>query len=472
MRPKTASVLIALVAVLGIAAADPLAWLAEMRAHVHKAPQLSQAVPTDRVGAHECVDGMAGPFPCDGIDLLQFIPISEFEGLPTYAPGLETGIEGSDVWGWTSPDTGEEYVLFGKTNGLAFFNVTDPLDPIYLGTLDNPAAAQLVWQDIKVYDDRAYVVSESAPHGMQVFDLTRLDGVTSEQTWTMDAFYPLNTSAHNLAINTETGYAYIVGGNSGLAVEDQCRASLHIVDLNTPVPTFAGCYLEEGGIGVLGSLVGPLGALSRYVHDTQCVVYRGPDEDYSEHEICINSSETHVAIVDVTDKLQPSLIATVEYDETHYAHQGWLTEDQRHFLLGDELDEQNSPFPTRTLVFDLTDLDNPTWQGTHLGATDSIDHNMYVRDGILYQSNYASGLRVVDLADIDEVDHDFSDGPNRGNELDELAWFDVFPDHNDAVFAGTWSNYPYFESGTVAVSAYDGLFLLQVQDAVFEQVGD
>ena len=467
MRNRTASALIAIVALLGIAAADPLALLAEMRSHVHKIPEVSQAVPTESLGKTPCVDGMAGPFPCDGIDLLSFTPISEFAGLPTYAPGLNSSIRGSDVWGWTSPETGDEYVLFGKTNGVAFFRVTDPTAPVYLGTMLNTAAAQLVWQDIKVYDNKAYAVSESNPHGMQIFDLFRLDGVTDAQDWVMDSFYPLNVAAHNLAINEETGFAYIVGGNAGLAAEDQCRAGLHIVDLKTPVPTFAGCYVEEGGVGVVGSLVGPLGALSRYVHDTECVVYRGPDADWFEHEICFNSSETHVAIVDVTDKLAPSHIATVEYDRTEYAHQGWLTDDGRHFLMGDELDEDaNAGMPTRTLVFDVEDLDNPTWQGTHYGQSQSIDHNMYIRDGLVYQSNYASGLRVVDLYDIDDVDND----PTNGNELEEVAYFDVFPDNDGTSFSGTWSNYPYFDSGTVVISGYDGLWLVKVQDEVFDDI--
>ena len=37
-------------------------------------------------------------------------------------------------------------------------------------------------------------------------------------------------------------------------------------------------------------------------------------------------------------------------------HQGWLTEDQRHFLLNDELDEQQSGVPTSTYIFDVADL--------------------------------------------------------------------------------------------------------------------
>ncbi|MDP9022631.1 MAG: hypothetical protein M3N57_08025, partial [Actinomycetota bacterium] len=47
-----------------------------------------------------CVDDQAGPFECDGIDLLAFVPQEEFNG---------AGV--SDLWGWTDPETSDEYVI-------------------------------------------------------------------------------------------------------------------------------------------------------------------------------------------------------------------------------------------------------------------------------------------------------------------------------------------------------------------------
>ena len=47
----------------------------------------------------------------------------------------------------------------------------------------------------------------------------------------------------------------------------------------------------------------------------------------------------------------------MSYPNVFYTHQGWLTEDQK-FFIWDELDELNGG-KTRTLVFDLNDLDNP-----------------------------------------------------------------------------------------------------------------
>jgi choice-of-anchor B domain-containing protein len=403
-----------------------------------------------------CVDGMAGPFECDGIDLLSFVPQEDFDG---------AGV--SDLWGWTDPETGDEYVIVGKTNGVALFRVTDPTAPTYVGELPNPAALQRIWHDIKVYDGHAFIVSESEPHGMTVFDLTRLRGVTEPQEWDADAFYPLTSAAHNVVINEDTGYAYIVGGNAGLVVPDVCLSGLHMVDIKDPKsPTFAGCYALEGGPGTAARTVGePAEDLSpaAYVHDAQCVVYAGPDERYAGREICFNAAEDKVVIADVTDKLAPVTVGVTDYPDVAYAHQGWLTEDQAFLLVNDELDELGGVDPdtgvgpnTRTIVLDVRDLENPTVHFEHVHETRSIDHNNYVHQGLVYQSNYTSGLRVLDAA--------FIADPDRPR-LEPRAFFDTYPWSGDPTFDGTWSNYPFFESGTIAVSGIDeGLFLLRLAD--------
>jgi choice-of-anchor B domain-containing protein len=394
-----------------------------------------------------CVDGMAGPFECEGIDLLSFVPQEEFDG---------EGV--SDIWGWTDAETGDEYVMFGKTNGVAFYRVTDPTAPVYVGELPNPAILQEIWHDIKVYEDHAFIVSESTPHGMTIFDLTQLRDVQEPVVWDATAVYPFNVSAHNIAINEDTGYAYIVGGSAALVAPDQCLSGLHMVDISTPAtPTFAGCYLVDGGPGTAARTAGlPFGAA--YVHDTQCVVYDGPDTRYTGRELCFNAAEDKVTIADVTDKAMPVTVGTTDYEGVAYAHQGWLTEDHRYLLTNDELDEVTNGTNTRTVVLDVSDLENPVVRTIHTHETASIDHNNYVHDGLVYQSNYTSGLQVLDVAGL------YDDADPR---LERVAFFDTYPYSGGPTFDGTWSNYPYFESGTVAVTGIgEGLFLLRLHDDV------
>jgi choice-of-anchor B domain-containing protein len=435
--------------------------LAELRADAHKSqravPTAENGVPVSSVANAPCVDGKAaGTFSCKNVDLLSFTPQSEFGGSAPLVDALGGGV--SDLWGWVDPATGDEYVILGKTNGTALFRVTDPTAPVFLGQLPNKSPGQLVWHDIKVYRDHAFIVSESVGHGMDVFDLTRLRGATEPQDWTIDSHYPIAFSVHNIAINEETGYAYIVGGNNGLATPDLCLSNLHMVDISNPkLPTFAGCSTTDEGGGLLGVGKELPDSPVNYIHDTQCVVYRGPDLDHRGKELCVNSSEDFMSVVDVSDKPLVTQLSQTPYEDVNYAHQGWFTADQRYFLLGDELDEQAVGGKTRTIVFDMLDLEAPKVLGFHEGRTGAIDHNMYEKDGLMYQSNYSSGLAVLDLATMGRV--------ATGGSLDEVAFFDTFPAHDDAEFVGTWSNFPYFPSGTIAVSGIDeGLFLLRLAE--------
>jgi choice-of-anchor B domain-containing protein len=144
----------------------------------------------------------------------------------------------------------------------------------------------------------------------------------------------------------------------------------------------------------------------------------------------------------VTTSCCPAQIAKVEYPDVAYAHQGWLTDDQSHFMMGDELDEGDGR-PTRTLIFDVTDLDAARFVGAHEATTPAIDHNMYVKDGLVYQSNYAAGLRVLDTARSRRVAsrRSRSSTPSRRTTSRSSS--------------ARGRTTPYFASGTIAVSGID-----------------
>ena len=339
-----------------------------------------------------------------------------------------TDSQGNDLWGWKDEETGREYALMGMTNGIAFVDVSDPENPVFLGRLPTETS-ESDWRDIKVYRDHAYVVADHAgAHGMQVFDLHRLREAPGSREFSADAGYGDFGSAHNLAVNEETGFAYAVAS-------DTCGGGLHIVDISMPVnPVFAGCHDAAR------------------THDAQCVVYRGPDEEHFGREICVSCNEDHVAVVDVTDKPAPLTLSSVKYEELGYVHQGWLTEDHRFFLLGDEFDESRLNLSTRTHVFDMSDLDAPVHLFAHDLGTSATDHNLYVLGERVFEANYTSGLRVLEFGDL------------AAQEISEIAFFDSYPASDGAEFRGAWSVYPYLPSGTILVSDIDnGLFVLTMQ---------
>jgi choice-of-anchor B domain-containing protein len=367
------------------------------------------------LSATPCVAGNAGGYPCENVDLLAFMPLSTIGGG-----------SGNDIWGWTDPLNGKEYALMGRSNGTAFVDISDPENPVYLGNLPTHSSSSS-WRDVKVYDNHAFVVSEANSHGMQVFDLTRLRTVASPPvTFTEDAHYNGISGVHNIVINEDSGYAYSVGGG--------CSGGLHMIDISTPTsPTFAGCFSSDG-----------------YTHDAQCVNYTGPDSEHNGSEICFNANEDTLTIVDVTNKSAPDQLARVGYANSRYTHQVWVTEDQQYLMMGDELDEQNFGHNTRTFMWDISDLDAPVLLGYHTGATSAIDHNLYIKGDLAYESNYRAGLEILDISDIANAN------------LSRVAYFDVYPNSNSASFNGSWSNYPFFDSGVVIVSGIEqGLFILQ-----------
>ena len=362
----------------------------------------------------ECIGGMAGSYPCNDYDLLSHISLS------TMSASLA-----NDSWGWTDPLDGKEYAVVGLNNGTAFIDVSDPLNAVYLGKLPT-ATSNSTWRDLKVYQNHAYIVSEAGSHGMQVFDLTKLRNVPSPpQTFSAD--YTLNDfgACHNIAINEDTGYAYAVGCNT-------FSGGAHFIDLTNPaLPVSDGGYSADG-----------------YTHDAQIITYNGPDTDHQGKEIYLGCNGNEIVIVDVTNKAAPVRLSNITYSQFGYVHQGWFTEDQRYFILGDETDEQNYGFNTRTIMFDFSDLDNPQFINDFEGPTPAIDHNGYIVNNTYFLANYRRGVTMLDVSDV-----------ANGN-LTEVGFFDTFPSSNSASFNGTWSIYPFFASNNIVVSDLDGGFFL------------
>ena len=380
-----------------------------------------------------CTDGRIGRFPCEDVELLSFMPVNEMGG--------PRGVRTNDIWGWTDPESGRDYALVGMTDRASFVEVTDPLNPVFIGTLEmTDGANSSVWRDIKVHADHAFIVSDGAGvHGVQVFDLRRLrefDG--TPMVLTEDAHYDQINSAHNIVINEESAFAFVVGASGG---GETCGGGLHMINIEDPQqPIFAGCFADvrtgRRGTG--------------YSHDAQCVTYTGPDERYSGHELCFGSNETALSIADVTDKRNPVPVGMSTYPNVAYTHQGWLTEDHSYFYMNDEGDEaQGLVEGTRTLIWDVRDLEDPIMVGEYVADNKAVDHNLYVDGSTMYQSNYDSGLRIFDVSDPENI--------APAGYLDTVPW----GEDGAGMGGGSWSNYPFFDDFLVVTSGREGLFVVR-----------
>jgi choice-of-anchor B domain-containing protein len=305
------------------------------------------------------------------------------------------------------------------------------------------------WRDIKVIGNYAYIGSEAPDHGLQIFDLTKLRSADPENPPTYSPSRDLTArfsgfgSSHNIVANEDTDLIIAVGTEHRL----KCRAGLWMIDVSNPErPQDAGCVADDG-----------------YVHDAQCVIYRGPQTAYQGKEICFNFNEDALTIVNIDRRTMPRQLSRTTYNGATYTHQGWLTPDHKYVLLDDELDEQEQNGPaqdqhTTTYIVDVQDLEYPVFRGVYKSPQRSIDHNQYIIDGLSYQANYGSGLRIVNVTTINDDD--------SGAQFKEAGFFDVRPEDDavggEATFNGAWSVYPYFQSGHIVVSSIErGIYSLK-----------
>lgn len=363
----------------------------------------------------EADGGLAGEtFDAQGIVLKAWFPLASIDAGAT---------SGNDCWGYVSP-SGREYAIMCVSNGTAVYEVTNPAAPVKVGFIPG---AQSLWRDAKTFGSRAYVVTEGGV-GIQTINLSQVDSgvITLESTVTAGSG---GLATHNVAINTQSGYLYRCGGGS---------SGLRFYNLNvTPgSPQYVGEWAAY------------------YVHDAQIVSYTSGPYAGKEIAFCCGglnggNVETGLYVVDVTNKSAPVLLSRILYPNARYSHQGWLTEDRKYFLLGDELDEGASQPLTTTYVIDVQNLASLSYLGQFTNSTPAITHNCYTHNGKMFQANYRSGMRVFDVS-------------NAGvpSSVTEVAYFDTYPGSDSAQFNGLWSCYPYFPSGTVIGSDLErGLFV-------------
>lgn len=347
-----------------------------------------------------------------GVTLLGRVPISDL------------GSWTNDVWGYVSPQ-GREYAIVGLQVGTGFVDVTDPSVPEIVAIIPD---ARSTWSDMAVYQEYAYNVNESGG-GMQVINLAQIDEgiVTLVRAVTGGLGH-----AHNVFLNPESGYVYPCGTN----IASGGFVAYSLADPSDP--QYAGEWDDN------------------YAHDLYVV-------NYDDCPYAGRSGECEIAfvfgggggllIVDVTDKSNMQTISTLSYPNLAYCHQGWLTEDRRYLLVGDEADEGRYGLTTRTIVVDVQDLGNPQYVRSFTNGLPSIDHNILVRGDFAFEANYSSGLRIYDVSDVFTAH--------------EVGYFDTYPPNDGRSFMGAWGVYPHLPSGVVLISDQSGgLFVLDALDAV------
>ena len=312
----------------------------------------------------------------------------------------------SGSWAYTAPD-GSEYALIGAKTGTAVYSIDDADDITELGFIPGPATN---WREITVIDQHAYVVTDvqDTGHTMQVIDLSNLPTDIALVTEYDETFQKGHIIGRD--IYSDAPYVYVHGADS----DD----GTHIIDVSDPAnPTEVGVY-----------------APGYYIHDGHIK---------GDYLYACAFFETQVDVVDISDKTNPTLVATIA-DPGNNTHSAWLTEDNKYLFVADEQDGVEST------MFNVEDLTDATPVARVLANELSLLHNPYIRDEWAFCSHNTEGLIIYDIAD-----------PTLPVQVGQYDTFDGM----SGGFKGLWSACPYFPSGKIiGGDRTEGLFVWTFND--------
>jgi choice-of-anchor B domain-containing protein len=365
--------------------------------------------------------GVAGEtFTADGIALKAWFPVNAFD-----QQGV-VNTSGNDCWGYVSP-SGREYALVGLSGGTGFVEVTNPAASTIVAFFPGPTS---LWRNVKTYKQYAYSVSEGGG-GIQVFDLSGIDQGTIVQL--PSVLTGGDSRTHTMIINETTGYLYRMGGGSN-------GVRIYNLEPNPASPVFvtqwSDKYTHDG-----------------FVHNYTSGPYAGKEIFFACGGLNGGFAGTGVDIIDVTNKANLVVLSNFQYPQAAFCHQAWISKDERHIYINDEIDENNFGLLNVGRIVNVENLSAPFLAGTYTTGLTSVDHNLYVKGDTLFCSNYKTGLQVFDITNQTQ--------PVR------KAFFDTYPEGDATGYAGLWSNYPYFPSGTILGSDIErGLFVWRLQPPV------
>ena len=316
----------------------------------------------------------------------------------------DTSYSGS--WYYVAPDS-TEYALLGARSGTVAYRIgnSNIQEVGFVPGLANR------WREITVIGHHAYVTNESDKpgNGMHVIDLSYLP----DSLHLVTNFDSTFQRAHIIQrdIYSDLPYVYVCG--------TQTTQGIHILDVSNPT--------KPKEIGVYNS--------GYYIHD--CHV-KG-DRLYAAA-----IQEAQVDVVDISDKTDPQLIATIE-DPGGATHSSWLTEDNRYLFVSDEQDG----LPGR--IWNIEDINDPTEVATWIANSKSLTHNPYIRGKYAFISHNTEGLRVVDLYD--------------PTVPVEVGYYDTWSGASGG-FHGLWSACPFLPSGRIiGGNREDGIYIWEFNNA-------
>jgi len=340
-------------------------------------------------------------------------------------PKNNSGVRFTEIWGYAAD--GHEYAIIGSAAFIHFLDITEPERPILIDQF--AGGDTTIWRDMKVYQDRAYAVSDATEEGLLIFDLSKLPNSITK-SYQSNSFFE---KAHNIFIDEKNGRLYVVGSeNYDLLIFDLTS------DPDAPV--------------LLADLNLDLGEIGGYVHD----IYVNDHIAY-----CSHGNTSSYVVWDFSDPENPEALASLE--SNGYNHSSWVTEDGQYAIYAEEV-----PRGLPLGVVDLRNLKNGEIETIHTFKNpllaplveDATPHNPFIRGDFLYSSYYEDGVQVWNISNPLNPKH--------------VAYYDTYPDNTIyAGYNGCWGVYPFLPSGTIIASDRStGLYVLRLDISTLPKTVD
>ena len=314
----------------------------------------------------------------------------------------------NEIWGVAK--NGHEFAIIGSTQGTHIFDVTNPEDgylAAYIEGADSSPA--IVHRDFHDYNGYLYAVADEGESTLQIIDMANMP-TSFNVVYDSDE---LIKRAHNIFIDSNNAIMYVCGGR---VMEEWNELSLFSLE-EPQNPIFLKKFDDVG-----------------YVHD----IYVKDNIGY------LNAGDNGLFIVDFSNTSSPQIIGSLtEYPDKGYNHSGWLDSTGNTYIFADE----NHGYEMK--ICDVSNPNEINVNTTFLSNVDSesIAHNLIIKDNYVYVSHYHDGLYIWDISDP-------SNPVVAGN-------FDTYLPEDHSSYRGAWGVYPLLPSGNILVSDMQaGLFVL------------
>jgi choice-of-anchor B domain-containing protein len=330
--------------------------------------------------------------------------------LPLASPG-NLNLQYSGCWGMVVNN--HEFAIIGGALHVFIFDVTDPKHPLMVGKF--AGQKNTVWREFKSYRNRLYAVSDATQEGMMIIDMSAAP-TSIKRVYYSNEFF---NSSHTITLDTLNGHIYLNGTNvvnNGSLILD--------VSQNPDKPTLVASVAQEGG----------------YIHDS-----------YVRHDTLYASSGYNgLYVYDMTNPLVPKTLGSVATGG--YNHLSWVTKSGDYAYYTEEI-----PKGRPIEIVNLKNLTNGDYElvGSFLdnltpnAGNFAVPHNIYIKDDLLFDSQYEDGLLIYDIS------------TPKTPVL--VGHYDTHPENTvyNGYF-GCWGNYPWLPSGTIIASdMQNGLILMK-----------